>query len=488
MFISAAAHQQRTLASMMVETRAARAPVIDAPPIVDREPPAARTDPPPAPTVRFATKNLSTYPTTVKKGKKGEIDSLAPCRETIETQLETLQEDIEVLAEAMLHQNKQVKLVAETLSPWTLATAESPHTPRSIKTKAKLTHSKLVPKDDTEYLRLKLLLETQVTDWYANGSSTMHLMAQREHTYVQLQRLQTFVKHTMNLFLMYTFNTTTVDFDGVSHTYKEDWNTFSAMILLDFIKKDDYLDDNYFSDYLNSSRPYIQDLICKALYPNTREKDVTLSNLKLDDHDQDEVEIGLKVQQVIGGYFTEVTSNLQAHLDAKIKIKSQATKLEAFKRKTRIEACTAATQTALALEPRGHPETVNQLVAETVAAALPKVVSRKLNEHRKGAKNYKGSRNGTSAQPSKKASSGQGNPKSSINPKGKHVVAPALTARIPKRKGHPLTTNPKEQNPRQRKPPNGNSDTNGNRPSANPDVRPRGGARGRGKGKKQKKN
>jgi hypothetical protein len=36
---------------------------------------------------------------------------------------------------------------------------------------------------------------------------------------------QTFVKHTMNLFLIYTFKTMTVEFDGDSHTYKEDWNT-----------------------------------------------------------------------------------------------------------------------------------------------------------------------------------------------------------------------------------------------------------------------
>eukprot|EP00978_Attheya_sp_CCMP212_P000796 scaffold1655_cov47-Attheya_sp.AAC.1 len=54
MFISAAAHQ-RTLALMMAENRTESAPVIDAPPIVEREPPAAGADPLPAPTVRFAT-------------------------------------------------------------------------------------------------------------------------------------------------------------------------------------------------------------------------------------------------------------------------------------------------------------------------------------------------------------------------------------------------------------------------------------------------
>jgi hypothetical protein len=37
------------------------------------------------------------------KGKKGWINSLAPCHETIEMQLKSLQEDIEILAKAMLH-------------------------------------------------------------------------------------------------------------------------------------------------------------------------------------------------------------------------------------------------------------------------------------------------------------------------------------------------------------------------------------------------
>jgi hypothetical protein len=489
-FISAAAHQ-RTLASRMAETRTETGEtVIDAPAIAEHEPPTARIDPPSACTIRFTTTSPGTNPTKAKKGKKGEIDKLALCRETIETQPKSLQQDIESLAEAMLLQNAQVKLVALKLIPWTLATAESPFTPRSIRTKAKLDHSNLVPKDDTEYLRLKSLLETQVTDWYANGSSTMHLMAQREHAYVKLQRLQTFVKCTMDLFLMYTFDTTTVECEGVSHTYREDWDTFSTMILLDFIKKDDYLDEDFFLKYLNTSRLYIQSLICKARHPNTREKDVTLSNLRLEDHDQDEVEIGIKVQKAIGSFFLEVTSGLQSHLDAKIKTKSQAMKLEAFRRKNRIENCTAATQNALALEPRGNPETVNQLVNERVAAVLPRMVSQKLKEHRsKGLKNHKGSRNGTSTQPSKKPSPGPGKSKSSINPNGKNVeAAPPLTAPIPKRKrNHPIS-NQKEPKPRRRDTPNGNPEPNGSRRNANPDERHRGGARGRGKSKKQRRN
>eukprot|EP00978_Attheya_sp_CCMP212_P029429 scaffold104578_cov67-Attheya_sp.AAC.3 len=287
-------------------------------------------------------------------------------------------------------------------------------------------------------------------------------MVNQEIQHAKKQRLKAFVTCSLEVFKYFTYFIVEQEYEGHSVTYGTDMRTFGAVILLHFVKQTEMLDNNYFDDYLKSSRGYIMQLICHNLHPKTCAHDRELDCVRIVDMEQDDAEILQKVQAKVSEFFTEVTNKLLVRTLAIQKHQESLHKLEAYVEKDPNEKCTEATQTALELEPRATPKMVGQLVEAN---------------------------KGTPTKPSnaKPQSPGQGKRNRSVNPKGKNVVAAPQAQNEKKRKAHQLSSDQAESNSRPRKTSKGEIASNGNR-HGNPDERPRGGNRGRKKGKTSKTN